>query len=339
MSTAISNKALLERCREFVVADPTRQGLDAAIKNALISASREIFTLGGFQPLAWARQEYDELFTRAVAEISAITKANPGVITADSLDPDLSSDHGFQTGDIAFIRGIDGMDRLNDRYFLATRASATTLTLTQLDGQNAINTTDYDTYNGGGAVYHAGIKIPASTLEPSTGNYQWKIKRIWKALFDSQPADPIAEEAVKSDTSLNMPGGRPQRWMYWRHSYDDPSSYDHYIRFWPFSNNRYNIQINIEKSFPDLSNWTSATVYPPHPPEVHDFIWHRALANLVSNTEKQRRESPDGRSIMGKVEILYAQKWIAQVAQDELVIRNLSKQMLGEMPTARGWSA
>jgi len=153
--TPISNKEQLAKCREFIVADNTSQSLDLNIKNALITANREISNIGGYQPLAWLREVYDEQFTRSYATISDVTQANPGVITADSTDSDLTNDHGFQTGDIAYIYGNYGMERLNFRFYIATRASATTMTLTQLDGNNAINTTDYDEYESGGCIYHA----------------------------------------------------------------------------------------------------------------------------------------------------------------------------------------
>ena len=122
MTTPISNKALLEKCREFVVADPVSEALNPNIKNALITASREIFEITGYQPLAWARGSYDELFTRAYAAISAVTQADPGVITAESNDVDIDNDTGLQNNDIVFIQGVYGIDRLNERYFLATRA-------------------------------------------------------------------------------------------------------------------------------------------------------------------------------------------------------------------------
>jgi len=347
MTTPISNKELFEKCREFIVADPQAESLDQNIKNALVTANREIAGLGEYQPLAWMRQGYDELFTRVYASVSAITQANPGVITAESNDSTLSSDHGFQTGDIVYIEGVNGMERMNNRFYIATRASATTITLTQLDGTNAISTSGYEEYDSGGYIYHAGILLPHATIEPTastTSNeaYRWKIKRVWNVMFDTYPSFPKSEEAFRAELVNNRPSLRPKAWRYWRKAWDDPSSYTHHVMFIP-TQNRYNISISVERGYPDLSVWDAVT-YPPHPPEIHDFIWHRALANLITLTERQRREI----GVLGEVqrpvintniEIMYARTWLSKRAEDELAIKRISKQMLGEQPSRKGLSA
>lgn len=341
MITPISNEALLEKCREFIVADRVREGLNPAIKDALISANREIANLGGYQPLAWMRHYYDELFSRVYAGISDITQADPGVITAESEDPDISDNHGFVTDDVVWIQGIAGMERLNCRFFLVTKITDTTLSLKQLDNENVIDTTDYEEWESGGYIYHAGIKLPADTIEPQAGkdDYKWKIKRVWKVTTDGRPVDPASEETMKSDPAMREVAGDIYNWRYWRRmSHTDPTSYDHFILWAPPVSTRHVIGASIEKGFPDLSTWTTA-VSPPHPPEVHDFVWHRALANLITNAEKQRRESKSGERIMGQIEVLFAQRWLNQVALDDAEIKRLSKSMLGDQPSAQGWSA
>lgn len=341
MSTPISNKDLLQKCREFIVSDLGNESLTPILKDALITANREILALGGDKPLAWLRQSYDELFTRAYAGVSNVTNTNPGVITADSFDEDLSSDHGFQTGDIVFTDGFAEMKRMNRRFFIATRASATTITLTQLDGSNAIDTTDYETYSAGGYIYHAGIKLPASTIEPSSGSagFKWKIKTVWDVTFDGHPAFPISEEAQRSDVQWMRPQSRPERWRYWRSSRADPTSYDHYILFPPTSD-RYVINVNIEKGYPDLSVWTDSA-YPPHPPEVHDFVWRRALCNTITNAERQRREAKTAErvALRTQIEVLYAQDFLRKRAEDERAIKNLSRKMIGFVSSRRGFGA
>lgn len=118
------------------------------------------------------------------------------------------------------------------------------------------------------------------------------------------------------------------------------SSYDHYLMLHPIPSNMHNIAINIEKDYPDLSQWTGP-VYPPHPPEIHDFIWHRALANMATNAERQRRESTGGEQgrLMGQIEVLYAKVWYEKRATDDILIKTISKQMLGEQTSSRGLSA
>ena len=343
MATEISNKALLKKCSEFIKGDPASQALDALIKDALITANREISYDVCDTPLGWLRESYNEQFTRVYAEISAITQASPGVITAESLDTDISSDHGYSEDDIIYITGIGGMDRLNQRTYRMTKTAAATLTLNQFHDQTAVNTTSYDEYEAGGHIYHNGVKLDESTIEPSTGTdrLDWKIRRVFDVTFDSIRCFPISEEAVIADSDKWLsPGGRPERWRYVRYGYGSlaQSSLEHFLMFYPPTSGRYNINVHIEKTYPDLSNWTSNTVYPPHPPEVHDYLWHRALSMMSTNAEKQRRESKDGR-LMGKIEILYAQHWKEQKLKDEISLRNLNNQMTGNMPSSRGFGA
>ena len=49
------------------------------------------------------------ILTEATKTISAITKANPGVVTATS--------HGYSNGDRVFISGVVGMTEVNNREF------------------------------------------------------------------------------------------------------------------------------------------------------------------------------------------------------------------------------
>lgn len=74
----------------------------------------------------------------AAVNITGITQANPGVVTANS--------HGLVNGDIVYITGVGGMTQVNDRRF--TVAGATTNTF-QLSG---VNTTSYTAYTSGGTV-------------------------------------------------------------------------------------------------------------------------------------------------------------------------------------------
>ena len=79
--------------------------------------------------------------TESAKTISAITKANPAVVTANS--------HGFSNGDDVWISGIVGMTRLNGRRF--TVANKTTNTF-ELSGENS---TSNDTYTSGGTASRA----------------------------------------------------------------------------------------------------------------------------------------------------------------------------------------
>ena len=336
MSTALTTLDLLNKCKRFILDDPTKTGNDLVIQDAIITASREIANLNGPLPMAWNRETYDEIFTRYYASISAITQANPGVITADSVDPDLSSDHGFQTNDIVYIAGIGGMERLNKRMFRSVRVSATTLTLKTLDGQTDIDTSGYEKYDSGGTIYHAGIVLPASTIEPTDS---WKISRVWGLTVDKYPCAPVTEERAMADMYIEA-GGRPGAWRYQKYTYSDFTSanIDHIIFWYGMPGMRYNIEVKIEKSYPDISTFKSGAdaTYPPHPVEIHDYIWHRALANLATQSEKARRKGvyKDFTGDNVKIEIVNAQYWILKAAQDEIAILAYHRSLLGDIPYA-----
>lgn len=347
MSTPISNKEQREKCKRFILVDPSREDLDEVIQDALITSVREICDIGQ-EPMAWNREQYDEIFTRYYAEISAITAADPGVITADSVDPDLTSDHGFQTNDIVFIDGVNGTNsrhRLNYRLFRAVRASATTITLKTMDGQDAIDTSGYEAYSSGGKIYHAGIILPRSTIEPTggTASYEWNIKRVYNIAVDQLPCHPISEARAR-EKMIDQPGARPVRWRYQQYAYADfaVASVDHVVFWYPYVSQRYNINVKIEKEYPDLSVWTTA-IYPPIPAHLHNYVWHRALANLATHGDSSRRRSAGKAGETGdntKIEVANASYWIAKAAAEEREILNYSRKLQGDQPyVSQGMSA
>ena len=84
-----------------------------------------------------------QVLTSTAKTITAITKANPGVLT--------SSSHGFSNGDEVFVDSIGGMTELNGRNYRVANATTNTFTLTDLFG-NAMNTTSFTTYTSGGTA-------------------------------------------------------------------------------------------------------------------------------------------------------------------------------------------
>lgn len=69
--------------------------------------------------------------------ITAISQANPGVVTA--------AGHSLATGDRIGITGVVGMTEVNDRLFTVTFVSATQVSL-------GVNTTTYTAYTSGGTT-------------------------------------------------------------------------------------------------------------------------------------------------------------------------------------------
>jgi hypothetical protein len=73
--------------------------------------------------------------------ITGASQANPCQIT--------SVGHGFSNGNWVVITGVGGMTQLNGNTYIVAGVAANTFTLTDLDG-NAINSTGYGAYTGGG---------------------------------------------------------------------------------------------------------------------------------------------------------------------------------------------
>lgn len=127
---------------------------------------------------------YDPLAT-STASITAITQANPGVITT-------SAPHGLTVGDRVAVLSVGGMTQLNNISFLVgTTPLTTTLTLTDLAG-TAIDTTAYTAYTAGGTIglangYGTVLEARGSTkdLVPGVDN-TWDFGDAsfrWKEIF------------------------------------------------------------------------------------------------------------------------------------------------------------
>ena len=77
--------------------------------------------------------------TEADKSISAITKANPAVVTT-------STSHGYSNGDDIWINSVGGMTEVNGRRFTIGNVTSTTFELTGVDSTN------YTTYTSGGTA-------------------------------------------------------------------------------------------------------------------------------------------------------------------------------------------
>lgn len=100
----------------------------------------------------------DGIIVESSKPISAITKANPGVVT--------STAHGYSDGDEVFLNEVGGMTQLNGRPFVVDNATANTFTLEDVFG-NAVDTTNYTTYTSGGIaerVYEIASPYTAAQL-------------------------------------------------------------------------------------------------------------------------------------------------------------------------------
>lgn len=85
----------------------------------------------------------------AAKSISGITRASPGVVTANG--------HGLSTDDYVWISGVSGMTQINNRAYKVVRIDANKVSLQYQSGQNwyALNTTSgngYSSYSSGGQI-------------------------------------------------------------------------------------------------------------------------------------------------------------------------------------------
>ena len=103
------------------------------------------------------------ILTQASQAITAITKANPAVVTYSGADT-------YANGDRVYVSGVVGMTQVNGREFRVANvnAGANTFELTDSDSNN-VNSTSYDTYTSGGTVAEI-FEVATSFVEADLAN-------------------------------------------------------------------------------------------------------------------------------------------------------------------------
>jgi len=98
--------------------------------------------------------------------ITAITKANPGVVS--------SASHGFANGDYVVLN-IQGMQQLNNRVFRVVSVATGTFQLEDITGGTGIDTTNYDTFSSGTAqkITFGTSITSAATMDASGGDFDF----------------------------------------------------------------------------------------------------------------------------------------------------------------------
>jgi len=326
MASRVSNKEQLDNCKAFIQVDRSTSALDFLIKRALIQADRELHNCDSLMPLAWDVAVFDNFpLTRYGATISAVTAADPGVITAASVDSSVTG-HGFPNhttiGSLIVLDSIAGMTELNRRVFLMQYASATTLTLKTIDGLDAVDTSGYDTYTSGGTIYHAGYVLNTTTILANVDS-QWTFDKIVeRPELDGFPLDPISEREIQGcDEYTFGGGGRPSRYRYWKNytNFQDPDI-AHYLFWYPPCNAEYTLKVPYRKEIPDITGWSTSD-YVSHPAEVQDAVWQGALAILAGNSKKVDQSGDKD------FEVMYAQKWVNAWEDKKRQTKKLSRRL------------
>ena len=127
------------------------------------------------------------ILTEATKTISAITKANPAVVTATS--------HGYSDGDRVFISGVVGMTEVNNREF--TVAGKTTNTF-QLSG---VNSSAFTTYTSGGT---SGKIVEVTTTYSVTEIFEINFAQSADVLFIAHKSHEPAKLTRTSATSFTL---------------------------------------------------------------------------------------------------------------------------------------
>uniref|UniRef100_A0A6M3IEI1 Putative tail tubular protein n=1 Tax=viral metagenome TaxID=1070528 RepID=A0A6M3IEI1_9ZZZZ len=332
MSTRISTMDLVNRAMRFITSDVGEPTLRALVQDAIVQADRELRDSVSSKPLHWLTHPYDGLRTQYYAEISAITQADPGVITAQSSNDDITG-HGFRDNstdhqDIVVIDSIGGMEELNTRIYLLEYVNSTTFTLKTLDGLDAVATTNYTEYTSGGIVYCIGLVLNTTLILANVSD-KWDFKRVLPSpRFDGYPTAPIPENEVNDTTFWTdvSSARRPERWREWI-NVTESGTQAHYLFWYPAANQQYNLEFIYEKDIADISVFTKTT-YPFHPAEIHDILWKGALAQLVGDNEKAKRSSD--KVIATQLEVLFAQKWTREWEDGKKRAREYSKFLRGE---------
>lgn len=118
----------------------------------LVHPSYQVRTLARTDHNAWTLTPIYLGEPQTAKNITAITKANPGVIT--------SSSHGLSNDEIVLIEDVGGMTELNNKYYKVAGVTSNTFTLKDID-DNDIDTTNFTTYTSGGTAKEIQPSVPA----------------------------------------------------------------------------------------------------------------------------------------------------------------------------------
>ena len=121
--------------------------------------------------------------------ISAITKANPGQVTAAA--------HGFSNGDIIYISGVVGMTQVNGLYFTITVVDANNFTI-------GVNTSAYSAYVSGGTAQHVNVYSVAT-------DERWNFVQFGERIIAASIANNLQSYVMNSSSAFaDLSGTAPK---------------------------------------------------------------------------------------------------------------------------------
>ncbi|MCK5015630.1 MAG: hypothetical protein KAS32_01045, partial [Candidatus Peribacteraceae bacterium] len=161
----------------------------------------EMLVVDNLYSLHWLIDFDDTVASKAPSVISAITQADPGVITTEEA-------HGKAVDDIVSIYDITGMTELNNRMFAVNSVPSTTnLTLIDIDGLDAIDTSGLTAYSSGGVINQRG-----TLLNPSGKNIQRILECKWHG--EDRMTEITREELEETTIWWDSATARPERYYH-----------------------------------------------------------------------------------------------------------------------------
>jgi hypothetical protein len=128
----------------------------------------------------------------ANVNITAATKANPCVVTANS--------HGFNNGDEVYIASVGGMTELNGKYYKVKNKTTNTIELTDIDDNN-INSSSFTTYTSGGTVARV---YTVTTTYPTADLFDIQFAQSADILYLAHPSHPPKKLTRTAHTSWTL---------------------------------------------------------------------------------------------------------------------------------------
>lgn len=217
----------------------------------------ELMVCDDLYPLYWMIGFDDSLKSVAPATITAISKANPGVVTTDDV-------HGVVVGDLITHHNIVGMTELNDRIQQVAAVGDTT------HYSFGENTSGYTAWSSGGTMHHRGKTFTTSVQHLLAAGWCGQAKMV-----------EITYQEIEKNTSYqyNDTTCRPQRWYHGK-GYGATGTEVNQIIWHPGADAAYILRYWYEARAARL---TAAGNVPLLPPQFHDAIIAGAITRLAES--------------------------------------------------------
>jgi len=221
----------------------------------------EIMVYDRLHPLWWMMDMDDSLEAQAPAQITGITKANPGIFTTEE-------NHNLSVYDLVVVNNIRGMTELNDRVFSVSAVPGSKLL------NLGVSTAQYTDYIEGGTIGHRG-KVLNTIRKP--------VQRITNASWhDEKPMVAMGPGGFDKNFGENHwtdNTGIPVRY-YFGKTYSSTGQETNQIIWHPSSDDNYKLRYWFESRAERLVNDSDV---PKLPPQFHHMIVAGVAVRLAEN--------------------------------------------------------